>query len=157
MFNKRPLAEEVAPALSDASVIEDGLTFTGNTVCTGNLHLEGEIHGDIRCALLSVGTKGRVIGNVIAEETVVAGNVKGTISALNIILKSGSHVDGDLTYKSLEIAHGAHFEGKSKRSDNPIPASANDGTPKKNEKTATEAGNGALKQPNQQSVAQRGK
>ncbi len=159
MFNKRQTAEPVvsASAQRDASVIEDGLTFTGNTVCTGNLHLEGEINGDIRCGSLSVGTKGRVIGTVVAEEIIVAGNLKGTISAMSVILKPGSHVDGDITYNSLEIAHGAHFEGKSKRSDNPIPAAANGGPPKKTAKAGTDAANGAQKQQSQSSSDTRAK
>jgi len=148
MFGRKtPEAEETPVAREaprDASFIEDGLTFTGNTVTKGNRHVEGEIQGDVQCAKLSIGEKGRVTGTVTSEEVVVAGNLKGTINGASVTLKPGCHVDGDIIYQTLEIEHGAHFEGKSKRTDNPVPGAAKGKAQPSGKPAEADGGNGKL-------------
>ena len=36
------------------------------------------------------------------------------------VLQAQSHVEGDIVHQSLAIEQGAYFEGKSRRSDNPL-------------------------------------
>ena len=48
------------------------------------------------------------------------GHLMGTIRGLRITLQAPSHVEGDIFHQSLAIEQGAYFEGKSRRSDNPI-------------------------------------
>ena len=57
---------------------------------------------------------------MVAEEIVVRGRLVGTIKGLRITLQGPSHVEGDIYHQSLAIEQGAYFEGKSRRSENPM-------------------------------------
>jgi cytoskeletal protein CcmA (bactofilin family) len=39
---------------------------------------------------------------------------------LRVTLQAQSHVEGEIFHQSLAIEQGAYFEGKSRRSDNPL-------------------------------------
>jgi cytoskeletal protein CcmA (bactofilin family) len=60
------------------------------------------------------------MGSVIAEDIVVRGRVVGSIRGLRVTLQAQSHVEGDIFHQSLAIEQGAYFEGKSRRSDDPL-------------------------------------
>ena len=59
-------------------------------------------------------------GGVAAEDVVVRGHLAGTITGVRITLQAQCHVEGDIVHQSLAIEQGAYFEGKSRRSDNPL-------------------------------------
>jgi cytoskeletal protein CcmA (bactofilin family) len=44
----------------------------------------------------------------------------GSIRGVRVTLQSSSHVEGDIFHQSLAIEQGAFFEGKSRRSEDPI-------------------------------------
>jgi cytoskeletal protein CcmA (bactofilin family) len=103
-----------------ASVIGADLQVTGSLVSKGEVTVEGEIQGDINCASLLVGDTARIMGNVVSEDVVVRGRVEGSIRGARVTLQSSSHVEGDIFHKSLAIEQGAFFEGKSRRSEDPV-------------------------------------
>jgi cytoskeletal protein CcmA (bactofilin family) len=102
------------------SIIGEDLTITGDVTSKGEVQVDGEIQGDIHCKSLLLGEKSHVRGEVVAEEIVVRGRLLGTIKGLRITLQGPSHVEGDIFHQSLAIEQGAYFEGKSRRSDNPM-------------------------------------
>ena len=102
------------------SIIGEDLTITGNVTSKGEIQVDGEIQGDIHCGSLLLGDKSQVIGSVIAEDVVVRGRVVGSIRGLRVTLQAQSHVEGDIFHQSLAIEQGAYFEGKSRRSDDPL-------------------------------------
>ena len=110
-----PSASKMVP-----SIIGEDLTITGNITCKGEIQVDGEIEGDIRCGSLLLGDKSKVTGGVAAEDVVVRGHLVGSITGLRITLQGQSHVEGDIFHQSLAIEQGAYFEGKSRRSDNPL-------------------------------------
>ena len=59
-------------------------------------------------------------GGVAAEDVVVRGHIVGSITGLRITLQAQCHVEGEILCQSLAIEQGAYFEGKSRRSDNPL-------------------------------------
>ena len=61
-----------------------------------------------------------ITGALIAEEIVVRGSVQGSIRGNAVTFQSSSRVEGDVFHKSLAIEQGAFFEGKSRRSDDPM-------------------------------------
>jgi cytoskeletal protein CcmA (bactofilin family) len=61
-----------------------------------------------------------VTGNVTAEDVVVRGHLVGSIRGLRITLQAQCHVEGDIFAQSLALEQGAHFDGRSRRSDNPL-------------------------------------
>jgi cytoskeletal protein CcmA (bactofilin family) len=102
------------------SIIGEDLSIHGNVTSKGELQVDGEIQGDLNCASLLLGDKSQVIGGVIAEDVVVRGRVVGSIRGLRVTLQSQAHVEGDIFHQSLSIEQGAYFEGKSRRSDDPM-------------------------------------
>jgi cytoskeletal protein CcmA (bactofilin family) len=110
-----PSASKMVP-----SIIGEDLTIKGNITSKGEIQVDGEIEGDIRCGSLLLGDKSKVTGGVVAEDVVVRGHIVGSIKGLRITLQAQSHVEGDIFHQSLAIEQGAYFEGKSRRSDDPL-------------------------------------
>jgi cytoskeletal protein CcmA (bactofilin family) len=124
-FTERPAtyaAKSPTPSASKMvpSIIGEDLTITGNVTSKGEIQVDGEIQGDINCGSLLLGDKSQVMGGVVAEDIVVRGRVVGSIRGLRVTLQAQSHVEGDIFHQSLAIEQGAYFEGKSRRSDNPL-------------------------------------
>ena len=124
-FTERPATYASQSPGSNASkmvpsIIGEDLTIKGNITSKGEIQIDGEIEGDIRCGSLLVGDKSKVTGGVVAEDVVVRGHVVGSITGLRITLQAQSHVEGDILHQSLAIEQGAYFEGKSRRSDDPL-------------------------------------
>ena len=107
-----------------ASMIGPDLTIMGNLVSKGEVHIEGEVQGDIHATHILIGEKARITGGVIAEDVVVRGQVMGSIRGKKVSLQASSHVEGDIYHKSLAIEQGAFFEGKSRRAEDPTANSA---------------------------------
>ena len=110
-------ARDTSRSLSN---IGEDLVITGNVTSKGEIHLDGQLHGDIQCASLILGESAHLEGGVIAEDVVIRGRLKGSVRALRVTLQSKCHVEGDLIHQSLAIEQGALFEGKSRRVDNPL-------------------------------------
>lgn len=102
------------------SVIGIDLSIVGNLECKGEVQIEGEIQGDIFAQRILIGDQAHVIGALIAEEVVVRGSVQGSIRGNSVTFQSASRVEGDVFHRSLAIEQGAFFEGKSRRSDDPM-------------------------------------
>ncbi|MGE3625600.1 MAG: polymer-forming cytoskeletal protein [Hyphomicrobiales bacterium] len=112
-----------------ASIIGADFTLVGNVVSKGEVHVEGEVQGDVFCQTLLINETGRVRGAVVAEEVSVRGRVLGTIHALNVTLATNSHVDGDICHQNLVLEQGSFFEGRSRRADDPLALAASDDSP----------------------------
>lgn len=103
-----------------ASVIGADLSITGNLESTGELHIEGAVQGDIQAGRIVVGEQANVTGSLVADEIVIRGNVQGLIRGNHVTFQAASRVEGDVYHKSLTIEQGAYFEGKSRRSNDPM-------------------------------------
>jgi len=110
-----PSASRMVP-----SIIGEDLTIRGNVTSKGEVQLDGEIEGEIRCGSLLLGDKGQVMGGVAAEDVVVRGRIIGSIRGLRVTLQAQCHVEGDIFHQGLSIEQGAYFEGKSRHSDKPL-------------------------------------
>ena len=110
-----PSASKMVP-----SIIGEDLTIKGNVTSKGEVQVDGEIEGEIRCGSLLLGDKALVRGGVAAEDVVVRGRIIGSITGLRVTLQGQCHVEGDIFHQSLAIEQGAYFEGKCRNSDNPL-------------------------------------
>lgn len=113
-------------AAESVSAFGHGMLVTGNIVCTGTVQIFGRVIGDIHAANLLIGEGARVEGNVVAPETVVQGNFKGTIHSNSVTLQSTAVVDGEILKQSLTIEANAQFEGVSRRLERPVEAPSSD-------------------------------
>jgi cytoskeletal protein CcmA (bactofilin family) len=101
------------------SVIARELVILGNLICKGEVHVEGEVQGDLYGATITIGEHGRIMGSIVSDEVVVRGQVVGSIRGKKVVLQAASHVEGDIYHQLLAIEPGAYFEGKSRRCENP--------------------------------------
>jgi cytoskeletal protein CcmA (bactofilin family) len=99
------------------STIGEDLTITGNVTSKGELHLNGQIQGDVHCVALVLGENAQLKGGVVAEDVMIRGRLIGSVRGLRVMLQSTAYVEGN---KSLSLEQGAHFEGESRPSDDPL-------------------------------------
>ena len=125
-FGERPAGyvKSTSPSKLVPSIIGEDLTITGNVSSKGEIQVDGEIQGDVQCGSLLLGDKSQINGSVLAEDVVVRGRVLGSIRGLRVTLQAQSHVEGDIYHQSLAIEQGAYFEGKSRRTDDPLSTKA---------------------------------
>ena len=113
----RPAARR---ATGVASVIGADLSITGNLESTGEVQIDGEVQGDVHAGRIVVGEQAMITGALIADEIVIGGNVQGSIRGNNVTFQAASRIEGDVFHKTLTIEQGAYFEGKSRRSNDPM-------------------------------------
>ena len=106
-----------------ASILSSDLHIKGNLKTTGDIQIEGEVDGDIRAHLLTIGESATVRGEVIADDVVINGRIIGRVRGLKVRLTSTARVEGDIIHKTIAIESGAHFEGSVQRQDDPLSAS----------------------------------
>jgi len=96
--------------------------ISGDVTSTGELHIDGRVEGDVRCASLVLGDTSEIRGNVTAEEVMILGRLIGSVRGRRVILQSTAHVEGDVLHENLAMEQGAFFEGESRRSEDPLSA-----------------------------------
>ena len=102
------------------SVLSSDLNIRGNLITTGDIQIEGNLQGDIKAHLLTVGESATIKGEVIADDVVVNGRVVGCVRGLKVRLTATARVEGDVIHKTIAIESGAHFEGSVKRAEDPL-------------------------------------
>src|SRR5947208_8110312 len=115
MFSRHD--ESVASAGKGArfSFIGPEMDVTCDIAAGGDLHVEGKILGDVRCASLTLGESGEIRGNIVAETARLAGLVDGAVEAGTLSLDHSARITGDILYETLSVSSGADVEGRFKR------------------------------------------
>jgi len=93
------------------TVLGPDIGIDGDLAATADLHLDGRIDGDIKCAALVQGETSEITGMVVAENAQVAGTIKGSISADTLVIRKTARIEGNVTYGTLSIEEGALVEG----------------------------------------------
>jgi cytoskeletal protein CcmA (bactofilin family) len=110
------------PPRAAPSIIGAGFILRGDLEGVEELLISGQVDGNIRCSRLTVETGGSVTGNIVGDEIIVRGAIKGVIRAKTVALQATARVEGDIYHALLAVEHGARFEGMSRRQDNPMQA-----------------------------------
>jgi cytoskeletal protein CcmA (bactofilin family) len=118
MFKKRSdtVPTSVQPAQSErvTSVLGSGVIWKGNLSGTGGVRIEGAFEGDIALrGLLVIGETGRVTcEHVRANVVIVAGAVRGNITAEKVEIRSTGRVWGDVVTAAFATEEGAFLRGQ---------------------------------------------
>ena len=100
------------------SLIAQGTRIDGNLVFSDGLRVDGEIHGDVRASedtpsILVISESATVYGSLLADHIVINGSVTGPIQAFDLVeLQPKARIQGDVTYKGLEMHQGATVAGQ---------------------------------------------
>jgi cytoskeletal protein CcmA (bactofilin family) len=92
----------------------------GNLECKCEVQIDGQVEGDIYAQRFVVGDHARTTGNLVAESVEVGGIVQGSIRGNSVTFRSTGRVEADVSHKTLTIEQGTFFEGKSRRSNDPM-------------------------------------
>jgi len=99
---------------SSFSIIGDGIIITGNIESKVDLHIDGEVIGDITCLSLVQGPSSKIKGAIVSQNASLSGSVEGSIDAGDLIISSSARIGGDVTYENVTIEQGGHVDGKFK-------------------------------------------
>ena len=89
----------------------------GDIAFSGGLRIDGKVKGNITArsddnSTLVLSENAVVTGDVSVPHMIVNGKIKGNVrSAERLELQSKAEINGDITYKVLEIAAGAQLNG----------------------------------------------
>jgi len=97
---------------STFSVIGADVVIRGDIAATVDLHVDGTIEGDIKCASLVQGESSSINGGVVAETARLAGRVTGSITARDLVILKTARIEGDVHYDALTIEQGAEVDGR---------------------------------------------
>lgn len=103
------------------SVIGDGIVITGNIDAKVDLHIDGEVIGDIKCQSLVQGPSSKIQGSIIADNANLSGSVEGSIEAGDLVINSSARIGGDVSYENVKIEQGAQVDGRFKHKSNRTP------------------------------------
>lgn len=108
------------PILSDvrvappSAVIGAKIRFVGELVGEEDLLIQGSVEGtvDLKGNTLTIGKQGVVKANVLAKTVTIEGQVNGDVfGEEKILVKSTSHVTGNLIAERVTLEDGAKFKG----------------------------------------------
>lgn len=108
---RRPPQPVSATGAASVSVISKALRITGQLESTEDIHIEGEVDGDVRAASVKVGQNARVKGTVYGDSVELSGTVNGKIEARKVVLTGTAHMSGDVIHQDLRIDSGAYIDG----------------------------------------------
>ncbi len=97
---------------STFSVIGADVVIKGDINATADLHVDGTIEGDIKCASLVQGESSSISGAVVAESARLSGKVNGSITARELVILKSARIEGDVHYDALTIEQGAQVDGR---------------------------------------------
>ncbi len=94
------------------SVLGADVVVTGNIASTVDLHIDGSVEGDLKCANFVQGEGSAIKGAIVAETARIAGTVEGSIEARDLVIQRSARITGDVTYQNVTIENGGKVEGK---------------------------------------------
>jgi cytoskeletal protein CcmA (bactofilin family) len=113
MFGKK-----AQPAIK--SLIAQGNVITGNMLFRDGLRIDGEVKGNLHAAegsgsILVISETAVVTGEIRADHVILNGKVCGPVYASHLLeLQPKARLDGDVSYKALEMHQGAIINGQLK-------------------------------------------
>jgi cytoskeletal protein CcmA (bactofilin family) len=116
MFRRRGEGEDHGEGVPERvdSVFGAGLTWKGELGGTGGVRIEGAFEGEIALrGLVVVGEQGRLVcQHLRATTVVVAGSVRGDITAQRLEIARTGRVWGDVVTESFSTDEGAFLRGQ---------------------------------------------
>lgn len=90
-----------------------GVKLTGDLTTESSLRLEGSVEGNISCkGKFVLGSTGKLIGNLRADEAEIEGIVEGDVSVTSLLtLKKTAIIKGTIETKRIVIEDGAQIGG----------------------------------------------
>jgi cytoskeletal protein CcmA (bactofilin family) len=117
---KLPAAAPLVPEAAGTAVkpgacsLRAEAPIIGNIVCDGPWEILCSIEGELRGTELTIAPGATIVGSVVARDVTVRGRVTGTIRAVNVKLRGGAAVEGEIFHQTLLVEEDAAFDGASR-------------------------------------------
>jgi cytoskeletal protein CcmA (bactofilin family) len=113
------------------------MKVVGDCEADGAVRVEGAVQGNIRAGKsVVIGKNGVVDGDILTQDAVVAGTIRGTIRAESRLeLQGTSRIDGEIIAARLQLEEGAVLNGTVQMSDGnglPSPVTRGEESPESN-------------------------
>ena len=102
------------------SLIDKGTQIQGDLKFTDGMRVDGNVVGNIRAnedsdSLIVIGESAVIEGDVYSDHVIINGKVKGHVHAFELLeLQPKAQIEGDVSYKALEMHQGAVITGQLK-------------------------------------------
>ncbi|MEL7159969.1 MAG: polymer-forming cytoskeletal protein, partial [Bacteroidota bacterium] len=95
------------------NTIDQNTKLEGNINANGNIRIDGTLVGNLKCeALLVIGPKGYIEGDVTCVKAIIEGKFKGNLIVKDdLTLQSSSKIFGDIRAKKMAVLSGAEING----------------------------------------------
>lgn len=105
-----------------SSIIGVDARVEGKIRLEGSVRVDGKLEGTLTSnGTVTVGQRGSITGDIIADQVVIGGRVKGCIAAgSRLMLEGTASVQGDIATTSLTVGEGATFNGNSSMGANAV-------------------------------------
>ena len=100
-----------APMGSEPSYLGADTVIEGNISCEGEIHIDCELRGTVQAVTCLVDVNGQVLGSISAQYVLVRGRVIGPITAQQLTISKGGHVEGNVVHQGISIEQGAFLMG----------------------------------------------
>ncbi|HEX8392089.1 MAG TPA: polymer-forming cytoskeletal protein [Longimicrobium sp.] len=108
------------------SIIGPGMNIVGDVTTDGTVRVEGRVEGTIRAGkAVIIGRGGEVVGDLVTQDAVIGGRVRGTLVAESRLeLQASSDIEGQIRAPAqhLVLEEGARFNGQIQMGDGTPPA-----------------------------------
>ncbi len=99
------------------TLIGKGMQIRGELAITGGIRVDGIIYGKLdggdKNSMLLLGESGRIEGVVRVSHAVINGTIRGILLVDGAVeLHAKARIEGDLYYRSMDMARGAIVTGK---------------------------------------------
>ncbi len=100
------------------SLIASGTVINGDVAFADGLRVDGHILGNLTASkdtpsLLVISETAIIVGAIYADHVIINGAVKGPIVAAQLLeLQPKAKIEGDVSYKALEMHQGAVISGQ---------------------------------------------
>jgi cytoskeletal protein CcmA (bactofilin family) len=95
------------------SIVGPGMRVVGDCETDGTIRIEGKVEGSIKAGkAVVVGKEGLVEGDILTQDAIISGTVKGTISAdSRLELQGTSKIEGQIRARRMQLEEGAMLNG----------------------------------------------
>lgn len=120
---------------TSTTLIAKDTEIFGDIKFSGNLEVEGEVHGNITAnpnseASVRVLENGHIQGDIHVPKATINGEIKGTVHAGQLELAAKAKIEGNVHYESIEMVKGSQVNGSLVYAEKGVSQ-----TPKKNDKS----------------------
>jgi len=95
------------------SIIGPGMKITGDCDTDGAVRVEGTVQGNIRAGkAVVVGKEGLVEGDILTQDAVISGQVKGSVRAESRLeIQATSRLEGEISAARMQVEEGSLLSG----------------------------------------------